>query len=84
MKDITSEIKVSDIDTSKEESSVHKSSKQQDSKINKSKEELSEDKYEGKPILTSINDYNINITNSISPISCDAPSLILRRISISA
>ena len=29
--------------------------------------ELSEDKYEGKPILTSINDYNINITNSISP-----------------
>jgi hypothetical protein len=29
--------------------------------------ELSEDKYEGKPVLTSINDYNINITNSISP-----------------
>ena len=29
--------------------------------------ELSDDKYEGKPILTSINDYNINITNSISP-----------------
>ena len=29
--------------------------------------ELSEDKYEGKPILTSINDFNINITNSISP-----------------
>ena len=29
--------------------------------------ELSEDKYEGKPILTSINDYNINITNTITP-----------------
>ena len=37
------EEKDEDIDTSKEESSVHKSSKQQDSKINKSKEELSED-----------------------------------------
>ena len=29
--------------------------------------ELSEDKYEGRPILSSINDYNINITSSISP-----------------
>ena len=30
--------------------------------------ELSDDKYEGKPVLTSINDYNItNITNSLSP-----------------
>ena len=29
--------------------------------------ELSDDKYEGKPILTSINDYNFNFTNSISP-----------------
>jgi len=37
------EEKDEDIDTSKEESSVHKSSKQQDSKINKSKEEISED-----------------------------------------
>ena len=37
------EEKDEDIDTSKEESSVHKSSKQQDSKINKSKEDISED-----------------------------------------
>jgi len=37
------EEKDEDIDTSKEESSVHKSSKHQDSKINKSKEEISED-----------------------------------------
>ena len=37
------EEKDEDIDTSKEESSVHKSSKQQESKDNKSKEELSED-----------------------------------------
>ena len=29
--------------------------------------ELSEHKYEGRPILSSINDYNINITSSISP-----------------
>ena len=29
--------------------------------------ELSDDKYEGKPILTSINDYNFNFTNSVSP-----------------
>ena len=29
--------------------------------------ELSDDKYEGKQILTSINDYNFNFTNSISP-----------------
>ena len=29
--------------------------------------ELSKDKYEGRPILSSINDYNINITSSISP-----------------
>ena len=29
--------------------------------------ELSEDKYEGRPILSNINDYNINITSSISP-----------------
>ena len=29
--------------------------------------ELSEDKYEGRPILSTINDYNINITSSISP-----------------
>ena len=28
--------------------------------------ELRDDKYEGKPLLTSINDYNLNITNSIS------------------
>lgn len=37
------EEKDEDIDTSKEESSIHKSSKQQESKINKSKDELSED-----------------------------------------
>ena len=33
--------------------------------------ELSDEKYEGKPVLTSINDFNINlnITNSISPLN---------------